>query len=467
MAEDWAADVKKYVPDADDGIISGIVRYCGIALQKRDSSLVSFGDPKETARVRNNFLKKKLGLAHADDVLDAAIAAVGERMKGTSFRNRVTVYYLLAENFGMLGLFAKAAKPAKSPKAAKGSATGSAGAGAAAAGTAGLGLASLGGGNTSAPPTPSGDEGSSIAGKIAAGAGAAGALAAGAAATIGSAGQKAVGAASDLASDAADAAGSAAASVTGAVSAAGTAALGAAGAVGAMAAGGLDTAASAAGEAGRSIASGVSGAADHLLGGGSGSDGDEGGSGMGWLWWLLLGLLALLLIWWLFLRQPDGAAGGSDASATASADAMAAGSMDSSTGSAAPAPMITAPAEGSVAIPAGAGVTTEMREGKPVVKVYFDSGKAALVPAFAPAADGLKAWLDGNAGSSLAVSGFADKTGNAAANAELSKNRAQAVKAALVAAGIPDASVALVKPAEPTDASAANDGARRVEVVVR
>jgi len=40
MAENWAAYVKKYVPDANDKAISGIVKYCGIALQNRDSSLV-------------------------------------------------------------------------------------------------------------------------------------------------------------------------------------------------------------------------------------------------------------------------------------------------------------------------------------------------------------------------------------------------------------------------------------------
>lgn len=59
MAEDWAADVRKYAPDADAKAIAGIVRYCGIALQKRDSSLVSFSDKAELARVRENFLKKK------------------------------------------------------------------------------------------------------------------------------------------------------------------------------------------------------------------------------------------------------------------------------------------------------------------------------------------------------------------------------------------------------------------------
>jgi outer membrane protein OmpA-like peptidoglycan-associated protein len=105
MAEDWAIDVKKYVPNADDGAIAGIVRYCGIALRNRDSSLVSFTDPAETDRVRENYLKKKLGLTDPDSVLDAAIAAVGVRMKEDTTRNRVTVYYLLAEHFGKLGLF--------------------------------------------------------------------------------------------------------------------------------------------------------------------------------------------------------------------------------------------------------------------------------------------------------------------------------------------------------------------------
>src|SRR3546814_12740907 len=62
MAEDWLADVRKYVADADETVVSAIVKYLGIALRNRDSSLVSFSDKKETDRVRENFLKKKLGL---------------------------------------------------------------------------------------------------------------------------------------------------------------------------------------------------------------------------------------------------------------------------------------------------------------------------------------------------------------------------------------------------------------------
>jgi hypothetical protein len=102
---DWSADVKKFAPHADDAAIAGIVKHCGIALQKRDSSLVSFSDTTETARVRDGFLKKKLALTEDDAVLDQAIAEVGATMKDSRAKNRVTVYYLLAEKFDKLSLF--------------------------------------------------------------------------------------------------------------------------------------------------------------------------------------------------------------------------------------------------------------------------------------------------------------------------------------------------------------------------
>lgn len=105
MAEDWAADVKKYTPDADDAAIKGVVRHCGIALHKRDSSLVSFSDKTELDRVRNGFMKKKLALTDSDADLDAALAEVGTTLKGDRTKNRVTVYYLLADKYGKLDLF--------------------------------------------------------------------------------------------------------------------------------------------------------------------------------------------------------------------------------------------------------------------------------------------------------------------------------------------------------------------------
>lgn len=162
MAEDWLADVRKYVANADETVVKAIVRYCGIALQNRDSSLVSFSDKKETDRVRENFLKKKLGLTQGDDVLDSAIAAVGQRMKEDRTKNRVTVYYLLAEHFGLLNIFggvAGAVGAAGAAAAAVASAVGGdddkdAGASAAPLAAAGLGAAAVGASAATAAPEP-------------------------------------------------------------------------------------------------------------------------------------------------------------------------------------------------------------------------------------------------------------------------------------------------------------------------
>jgi Protein of unknown function (DUF2853) len=105
MSQDWTADIRKYATDPDTSAIAGIVRYCGIALQNKDSSLVSFSDKDEVTRVRTHFLKKKLGLTEPDADLDKTIMAVADKMRGDRTKNRVTVYYLLAEHFGKLSAF--------------------------------------------------------------------------------------------------------------------------------------------------------------------------------------------------------------------------------------------------------------------------------------------------------------------------------------------------------------------------
>lgn len=103
---DWLADVKKYAPKADEAAVAGIVRYLGIALRNRDSSLVSFTDPAELDRVKKNFCMKKLGLTD-EKVIDEALAKVQAAMKADRTKNRVTVYYLLAEHLKKLDLFVK------------------------------------------------------------------------------------------------------------------------------------------------------------------------------------------------------------------------------------------------------------------------------------------------------------------------------------------------------------------------
>jgi hypothetical protein len=103
---DYAVNVKQYTATVNAAAIAGIVKHLGIALRSKDSSLVAASDPQELKRVRDGFMKKKLGLTQTDAELDAALKDVMTKMAGERNKSRVTVCYLLAEKFGKLGLFA-------------------------------------------------------------------------------------------------------------------------------------------------------------------------------------------------------------------------------------------------------------------------------------------------------------------------------------------------------------------------
>jgi outer membrane protein OmpA-like peptidoglycan-associated protein len=383
MAQDWLADVRKYVSDADEGIVKGIVRYCGIALTKVDSSLVSFSDSKETDRVRNNFLKKKLALTDPDSVLDEAIAAVGQRMKADRRKNRVTVYYLLAENFGKLDLFAGKAKAA---------AGGAAAAGAAAAGVAALSSA----GDAKAAPAK----------------------------------QKA--AAPKAAPAPAPAPEVKAAPV-------------AAAAVAAVAATAIPVAAATSSDDNAKPAYAAASAARY-------------DPGTNWALWgaLFIGGIILAGVLAMMISATRNTVVPMPATATAPAPTAPA-----------PAPAAPVAEPAPVAAPQGSGVLASERNGKPMLTVYFDTGKSAVAPDFPAVSAEVKAYLDANPAAKLAVSGFNDPTGNAAANARLSKNRAQSVKAAIEKLGIAPDRVLLEKPPEASGTGADNAASRRVEAVIK
>ena len=352
---DWLADVRRYAADADELVVKKICNYCGIALRKRDSSLVSFSDSKETDRVREKFLKKKLALTDDDATLDAAIAGVGERMKADRTKNRVTVYYLLAEHFGMLDLFG-------------GTKTGTVGGGAAAAGGAAALASSIPvtAAPDTAPESTSSPEPSGPVEPVA------------------------------LAS----------------------AATPASGAAPAVARGGYDW------RRGKAF--------------------DEFEVGILWAA-IVAALLAfvLLLAWFTINRiMPERAAAPAPVAA------------------AAPAPVEAAP------VPEGAGVVASERDSRPMVTVYFDVGKSDVAPTFDGTVAPVLAYLEANPDATVAISGFNDPSGNAALNAELSKNRAQSVQAALVALGVPEDRTDLVKPDDATTTDMTAEEARRVEVVV-
>ena len=98
-----------------------------------------------------------------------------------------------------------------------------------------------------------------------------------------------------------------------------------------------------------------------------------------------------------------------------------------------------------------------------VVKFYFASGKADLAAgALVALGDAIAA---AKSGKRLVLSGFHDATGDPAFNAELAKQRALAVRDALVGAGVAETSLELKKPEQTTGTG--NDAeARRVEVMI-
>ena len=355
MAEDWSIDVRKYVPNADLKVIDAIVRYCGISLQNHDSSLVSFSDTAEVGRVRENYLKKKLGLTDSDAELDEAIADVGERMKADRTKNRVTVYYLLAEHFRKLSVF--------------GGVDGG-----------GIGKATL----------------------------AAGALGAGAAAA------SVANAATDASATVADFA-----------------------------------------DRPRRVEDRPPPAAAPVYAARSGAVAPAASGGMGrWLPWLL-GLAALaLLVWFLLGRQTATTTAPVAEVRTAPPAAVAAPVEAAPT--TAPVPAITsapAPAATRVAIVA---LPAAVHFALGSAAVGGDDGRVIEEAAAAIKQDSLK----------VAVTGYTDRTGNPAINAPLAKQRAEAVRDRLIAAGVSAGDIEMVEPAavENGPTGAADGEARRVEI---
>jgi hypothetical protein len=101
---DYVEDLKKYTKTVDEDAVKAMANTYRLVLSQPDSAVVAFGDPGELERVKANFLVKKLGLPD-DESLDEGIAAVGAKRKGVSRKNRLVVYYLLAEHFGKLDAF--------------------------------------------------------------------------------------------------------------------------------------------------------------------------------------------------------------------------------------------------------------------------------------------------------------------------------------------------------------------------
>ncbi|MEP6721745.1 MAG: sodium/proton-translocating pyrophosphatase, partial [Variovorax sp.] len=146
-------------------------------------------------------------------------------------------------------------------------------------------------------------------------------------------------------------------------------------------------------------------------------------------------------------------------------------------GKSAAVPMAPAPAPAAVSAPAAAAPAAPaapaamasaeaamVKVENGIVKFYFVTGKAEVAPNAKEAlADVIKAV---QSGSTVLVSGYHDASGDPAKNAELAKQRAEAVGEALKAAGAPADKIELAKPTQ-TQADGPPAEARRVEVKVK
>ena len=92
--------------DFDEALFTAVTKGVGPVIYNADSSKVSCSNADEMARVKNNFLIGKLGLADGP-ALDAALQEVCDQL-GSSNRNkyRAMFYYLLVVKFGKQGMYA-------------------------------------------------------------------------------------------------------------------------------------------------------------------------------------------------------------------------------------------------------------------------------------------------------------------------------------------------------------------------
>lgn len=98
-------------------------------------------------------------------------------------------------------------------------------------------------------------------------------------------------------------------------------------------------------------------------------------------------------------------------------------------------------------------------------QIFFASGQSTLDEQAQASLQQAVQWLQSHTEVQIALSGFVDATGSAEVNAEIAKQRAQAVAKALTEAGIAAERIELRKPQTITESTGADGQARRVDIV--
>ena len=97
----YQEESKKLNLGLSDEYIANIAKSLGPAIYRADTEIVACGDKSELDRIRNNYLKKKLGLEDDNSTLDDMIQRVCVKL-GTSNRRKYRALF-----YGLLAIEAK------------------------------------------------------------------------------------------------------------------------------------------------------------------------------------------------------------------------------------------------------------------------------------------------------------------------------------------------------------------------
>jgi len=91
----------------EDDLLTKVTIGLGPSIYNNDAEVVACSQKSELERVRENFLKKKLGLTQSDEELDQAVKEVCEEI-GSSVKNkyRAVLYALLVDKFKKQDVYA-------------------------------------------------------------------------------------------------------------------------------------------------------------------------------------------------------------------------------------------------------------------------------------------------------------------------------------------------------------------------
>lgn len=117
------------------------------------------------------------------------------------------------------------------------------------------------------------------------------------------------------------------------------------------------------------------------------------------------------------------------------------------------------------AAPVDGAIDTAAAEAGMPYQIFFATGQSTLDDKAKATLQQAVPWLQSNGDVKIALSGYVDATGSAEVNAEIAKQRAQAVAKALTDAGIASERIELRKPQTITDSAGADEQARRVDIV--